>query len=49
MFKFHSSSTSLADAALLERFFGPEAEDVWARCGSWSQVLELARDPHTVA
>lgn len=49
MFTFHSSHRSLADAALLERFFGAEAEDVWARCASWSKVLELARDPHTVA
>ncbi|WP_244857080.1 JAB domain-containing protein [Aromatoleum bremense] len=47
---FHSSPTSLADAALLERFFGPEAEDVWESCsGSWTRVIGLAREPHTPA
>lgn len=47
---FYSSPTSLADAALLERFFGPEAEDVWECCsGSWTQVVGLAREPHTPA
>jgi DNA repair protein RadC len=47
---FYSSATSLADAALLERFFGPEAEDVWERCsGSWNQLVGLAREPRTPA
>ena len=46
---FHFHSTSLSDAALLERFFGQEAEDVWERCGSWAKVLELAREPRTAA
>uniref|UniRef100_A0ABX1N7G9 DNA repair protein RadC n=2 Tax=Aromatoleum buckelii TaxID=200254 RepID=A0ABX1N7G9_9RHOO len=44
---FHFHSTTLSDAALLERFFGQEAEDVWERCGSWAKVLEIARDPRT--
>jgi DNA repair protein RadC len=44
---FHFHSTTLSDAALLERFFGQEAEDVWERCGSWAKVLELAREPRT--
>lgn len=47
---FYASPTFLADAALLERFFGPEAEDVWEGCGgSWSRVVELAREPQTPA
>ncbi|CAL94664.1 JAB domain-containing protein [Azoarcus olearius] len=50
MSSFYSSPTALADAALLERFFGPEAEDVWEGCdGSWSKVVELAREPRTPA
>lgn len=50
MLSFYSSPTSLADAALLERFFGPESEDVWEACsGSWSKVVELAREPRTPA
>lgn len=50
MLSFHSSPTSLADAALLEHFFGPEAEDVWESCGgSCRKVVELAREPHTPA
>lgn len=44
MLSIHSSPTSLADAALLERFFGAEAGDIWESCcGSWRRVLELAR------
>ena len=47
---FYSSPTSLADAALLERFFGPEAEDVWESCsGSWTRIVGLARESHTPA
>lgn len=50
MLSFFSSQTSLADAALLERFFGPEAEDIWEHCdGSWSKIVELAREPRTPA
>ncbi len=50
MLSFYSSPTSLADAALLERFFGPEAEDVWESCnGSWNKIIELAREPRTPA
>ena len=50
MMEFTTPATPLADSALLEAYFGAEAEDVLEACnGSWQTVLSKSRNPHTPA
>ena len=49
-YPLETSPLSMADAALLESFFGPEASDVLGACeGSWQAVMRASRDMHTPA